>query len=30
MERVGDDAEEPLDALIKLLDEWEYENDTDR
>ena len=24
----GDDVEEPLDALIKLLDEWEYENDT--
>ena len=21
----GDDVEEPLDALIKLLDEWEYE-----
>ena len=24
----GDEVEEPLDALIKLLDEWEYENDT--
>jgi hypothetical protein len=24
----GDDVEEPLDVLIKLLDEWEYENDT--
>lgn len=24
----GDDVEEPLDALIKLLDEWEHENDT--
>ena len=24
----GDDVEESLDALIKLLDEWEYENDT--
>ena len=22
------ELEEPLDALIKLLDEWEYENDT--